>query len=172
MSHENEANAPWYKQRWLWFILSPLIAVFIYGTFFLYLSIITADGVVKDDYYKVARGIEQDSSKAENAAKANLKADLTLDNLTGDIVVKMSGNVDEWPKQLALELIHPTHKKYDVTLVLKAIEGHPVFRGNLPSPIKGKRYLTIEDSTANWRLRTEINGPYEPGKFLIDANGQ
>lgn len=172
MNNENEAVAPWYKQRWLWFILSPLIAVFFYGTFFLYLSIVTADGVVKDDYYKVARGIELDSSKAEAAQAANLAADLTIDNLTGDVVLNITGSLAQWPELLEIEVIHPTHKKYDLSLQAKVVPGSQMYRANLNAPIKGKRYITISPIDQSWRLRKEISGPYEPGKFTLSADGQ
>lgn len=171
MSKQNPAVAPWYKQPWLWFILAPLIAVFIYGSFFLYLSIITADGLVKDDYYKVARGFERDNSKTLAAADFGIKASLTVDNLTGDLVLQLSGQPKQWSEQLSIELIHPTHQQYDYTVTLRKIPGSHAYRGSLRSALQGKRYLVITPQDQSWSLRSEIQPPFDQRTFQIDPNG-
>lgn len=170
-NNSNEAIAPWYKQPWLWFILSPLIAVFIYGTAYLVLSIVTHDGIVKEDHYKIARGYHRDSSRLEEAQKLGLSADLTIDNLTGDLVIKLNGKIDKPYELLELEMVHPTHQQYDQNITLKSLAGSNIYRGNLPSPIKGKRYVTLSTSGAIWQIRTEIAPPYDQAKFTLDAKG-
>ncbi|MCV6590883.1 MAG: FixH family protein [Marinobacterium sp.] len=169
--HTNEAIAPWYRQPWLWFILTPLIAVFIYGTAYLILSIVTHDGIVKEDHYKIARGYHRDSSKLEAAQKLGLSGELTVDNLTGDLVLKLSSSSDKSWDSLTLELVHPTHQQYDQNITLKPLASSRIYRGNLPAPIKGKRYITLSSGNAEdiWQLRAEISPPYEQAKFILDA---
>lgn len=171
MSNSNEAIAPWYKQPWLWFILSPLIAVFIYGTSYLTLSIVTHDGVVKEDHYKVARGYYKDSTRFKQAKELGVSAELTVDNLTGDLVLKLQGKLDQSDDTLELELIHPTHQKYDTTITLQSIAGTQVYRGNLPSPIKGKRYAMLGAGENGWQIQAEITPPYDQTRFTLDAEG-
>lgn len=170
-TNTNEAIAPWYKQPWLWFILAPLIAVFIYGTAYLVLSIVTHDGIVKEDHYKIARGYHKDSSRLEAAKKMNLSAQMTLDNLTGDLVIQLSGNLDKRYETLELELVHPTHQKYDAVITLQSLVGSQVYRGNLPSPIKGKRYATLSAPGEIWQIRAELQPPYDQSKFTLNTEG-
>lgn len=156
MSNSNPAIAPWYKQPWLWFILAPLIAVFIYGFTFLYLSIVTHDGVVKDDYYKVARGYNVDSERAKYTRELGMKGSIKMDLLTGDIVLQLDGKLQEKPTFLHLDIIHPTHKNYDQSITLKQQPGTFAYLGSLTGNLLGKRYLAITPEDKVWRLRTEI----------------
>lgn len=156
MNKPNPAVAPWYKQPWLWFILTPLIAVFIYGFAFLYLSIITHDGIVKDDYYKEARGYHVDDSRSTYTRELGLSADIRLDTLTGDIVLNLSGKLETFPEFLALDIIHPTHRNYDQSLTLKQQPGTQSYLGSLQGNLLGKRYLALTDQEKLWRLRSEI----------------
>ncbi|MGB0664796.1 MAG: FixH family protein [Pontibacterium sp.] len=153
---EQEVIAPGYKQPWLWFVLAPLIAVFFYGTFFLYMAVTTSDGVVKDDYYKVARGVEIDATKAQIAKDLGLSASLTIDNLTGDIALALAGLEQNRPDYLTLELIHPAHKRYDQRIALQYQAQTEQYRGTLQTSIAGKRYATIAPESLDWRLRTEL----------------
>jgi len=164
---DNTPPAPWYKQPWLWFILAPLIAVFFYGTFFLYLSIVTHDGIVKDDMYKIARGHHVDSSKAEKAKELNLSASLMLDNVTGDLMLEATSNQTEMPEFLTLSIIHPTHQQYDQKISLKHLPDSQAYLGSLQNSLKGKRYLILEDSTNSWRLRAEITPPYDQNRVEL-----
>ncbi len=157
----NTPVAPWYKQPWLWFILAPLIAVVIYGSFFLYLAITTSDGIVKDDYYKKARGYFVDTTKAQKAIDLNISGTLNIDNLTGDLMLHFTSNEGNQPEQLLLDIVSPTHKKYDQSITLKLVPGSGAYTGNLKSAMKGKLFLMLEPEDASWRLRTESYPPYD-----------
>ena len=158
---DNTPPAPWYKQPWLWFILTPLIAVVIYGTAFLYLSIVTHDGIVKDDYYKVARDHFVDTTKAEAAKALAIQSNLRLDNQTGDLLLTYSSNETEKPEFLQLSIIHPTHQKYDQTILLKKVLGQDAYTGNLQSSLQGKRYLILEDQAKSWNIRAVASPPHD-----------
>ncbi len=162
--------APWYKQPWLWFILAPLIAVFIYGTFFLYMAITTHDGIVKDDYYKVARGYFVDPTKSKKAQALGIVATLEIDNLTGDLMLHYTSNTTELPAQLVLSIISPTHKKYDQVLTLKLVEGSQAYTGNLQTALKGKRYLMLEPQDSSWQLRAEVFPPHDQKTVKLIPN--
>jgi len=163
---ENYANQPWYKQPWLLFILAPLFAVFIYGFFFLYMAIVTFDGNVKDDYYKNARGIEIDTAREDKAVELNLVANARLDDLTGDVMVQLSGNLVEKPEYLTLSLIHPGHKDYDQVLTLRRLADTSAYSGNISVKLKtGKRYTILEAADQSWTIRNEIYPPYEQQSY-------
>ncbi|MBV0931973.1 FixH family protein [Marinobacterium weihaiense] len=152
--------APWFKQPWLWFILAPLIAVFIYASIFMYIAVTTSDGVVKEDYYKIARGMNIDTSRADRARELDLNADLRLDTLTGDINLRLSGVLDTFPEQLHLNIIHPTHQKYDQLLTLRSVDGKGLYAGSLEGAMSSKRYLSLSPLDESWQLRQEIVPPF------------
>ncbi len=158
---------PWYKQPWLWFILAPIIAVVIYGTFFLYLSIVTHDGIVKDDMYKVARGHFVDKSQSQAAKELGVEGSLALDNETGDLMLHFKSAQADKPAYLNLSIVHPTHQQYDQIILLKQVPGTSAFTGSLKNSLKGKRYLILEDDSASWNLRAEIHPPYDQNSIEL-----
>ncbi|MBR9828695.1 MAG: FixH family protein [Oceanospirillales bacterium] len=158
-THAN-TPAPWFKQPWLWFILAPLIAVFIYASIFIYVAITTSDGVVKEDYYKIARGMNIDTSKADMAQQLELMGALRLDTLTGDINLSLSGAIKTYPTELHLNIIHPTHQKYDQILTLRSVDGKGLYVGSLEGMISGRRFLSLSPTDESWQLRQEILPPY------------
>ncbi|MFW1676252.1 FixH family protein [Pontibacter sp. JAM-7] len=168
--NEQTPPAPWYKQPWLWFILAPLIAVFIYGTTFLYLSIVTMDGVVKDDYYKVARNHLLDPSRIEAAHTMGISGDLLLDNMTGDLMLHFKTNQDTPPDTLQLSIVHPTHQKYDQSITLRRVPSSMAYTGSLQAALKGKRYLVLEPESQLWRLRAEVLPPYDQNTIELRAD--
>ncbi len=166
LKQQSQAQQPWYKQAWLWFVLAPLIAVLIYASLFIYLAITTSDGVVKEDYYKVARGLSIDDSRLAAAREAGINGELVIDNLTGDIQLRLQALVD-LPPQLELNLVHPTHQKYDQKLLLRAVGNSGVYSGNLPGPIEGKRYLILEPADQHWQIRAELTPPYDQAHIAL-----
>ncbi|GGO75787.1 membrane protein [Marinobacterium nitratireducens] len=163
MQQDQLATAPWYKQPWLWFILAPVIASVISGGTFLYFSIVSADGIVKDDYYKVARGFNLNTEPLENAQRLGLSGDLLIDDVTGDIALTLAGALPADLEQLELEVVHPTHQQYDQLITLRRLAGSDRFSGNLQKPLhQGKRYLLLRPAGHEWNLRAEALPPYDP----------
>lgn len=167
MTNSNNTPGPWYKQPWLWFILAPIIAVVIYGTFFLYLSIVTHDGIVKDDHYKKARGQFVDTTKADAATELGLSATLKLDNVTGDLALQFVSKAAETPPFLTLSIVHPTHQQYDQEITLKNVPDSGSYIGSLKASLKGKRYLILQDESTDWNLRSEIHPPYDQNQIQL-----
>ncbi len=162
-----EAARPWYRQPWLWFILTPLFAVFIYGFSFLYLSIVTMDGVVKEDYYRKVRSYEVNHERNLKAIELNITADLSLDDLTGDIQLKLNGNLTTPPEILTLDIVHPSHQQYDQSVTLKPLGSQMIYSGSLQSNLVGKRYLYLAPPSDRWSLRIEVLPPYEQRKIHL-----
>ncbi|MBV1786493.1 FixH family protein [Marinobacterium sp. D7] len=159
-----QSQSPWYKQTWLWFVLAPIIAVMIYAPVFIYLAVTTSDGVVKEDYYKVARGFNIDHTREEMAAQLGIHGRLMIDSVTGDIRLQLQGS-GTLPQQLQLSLIHPSHQKYDQILHLRSVDGQGLYGSNLQSELVGKRYVILEPINKEWQLRAEIDPPYEQNSF-------
>ena len=160
MNTQATPPAPWYRQPWLWFILAPLFAVLIYASVFIYIAVTTSDGMVKDNYYKVARGTSLDTSKTEEALKLGLEAVLNFDTLTGDISLHLTGELSTFPPSLNLNIIHPTHQKFDQILRLRQVDGKGFYSGNLSAKLIGKRYISLSPADDSWQLHQEITPPY------------
>lgn len=161
MNTHEQATAPWFKQPWLWFVLAPLFAVFIYATIFMYIAVTTSDGVVKEDYYKVARGMNIDTSRQDQARNLEIQGALKIDRMTGDVNLRLNGLLDSFPEQLRLNIIHPTHQKYDQTLTLRSVDGKGLYASSLQGKISSKRYLSLSPMDDNWQVRLEIEPPFD-----------
>ncbi|OUS27484.1 hypothetical protein A9R01_14465 ['Osedax' symbiont bacterium Rs2_46_30_T18] len=170
MKTEQEyALDPWYKQPWLLLAMIPLVATVIAGTTFLVVSIVSSDGIVKDDYYREARGYISDPTKLQAAYDKKITAELSVDNLTGDLSLRLGGKFADYPSVITLDFVSPTHQKYDLSIALRQVAGQPFYLGSLAAPINGKRYIMINPGDASWRLRSEINPPFEQRKFSLRA---
>lgn len=169
MSEEHQS--PWYKQTWLWFVLAPLIAVIVYTPFFIYMAVTTSDGIVKEDYYKVARGLNIDHSREQAARQLGIQGQLLLDSDTGDVQLQLDSNTT-LPDELQLSLIHPTHQKYDQVLRLRAVDHQGLYSGNLQAQLQGKRYVILEPLDGQWQIRLETAPPYAQRQYPIGGSQQ
>lgn len=166
MSLDTQSQAPWYKQTWLWFVLAPVIAVVIYAAIFIYLAVTTSDGIVKDDYYKVAKGISVDTTRADAARALGLHGNLMIDGVTGDVQLQLQGN-KPLPDTLDLDIVHPTHQKYDQRLHLRSAGAKGIYLASLQEHLLGKRYVIIEPANKGWQLRLEIHPPYDQSNYPL-----
>src|SRR5210317_2625682 len=168
MEEQTHDIGQWYHQKWLWFVLAPLIAVVIYASIFMYIAITTSDGIVKDDYYKIARGTNVDLSRVSAASDRGIKGELLVDSLTGDLRLALSSNV-AMPNELTLDLVHPSHQKYDQTITLRSVNGQGVYLGSLQANLEGKRYLMLSDKSGEWLIKADLLPPYDQRSFALGA---
>jgi len=168
MDNQTQDIGPWYHQKWLWFVLAPLIAVVIYASIFMYIAITTSDGIVKDDYYRVARGTNVDTSRIAVATERAIKGELLVDALTGDLRLSISSN-QELPTELTLDLVHPSHQKYDQSIRLRSVNGAGVYLGSLQANLEGKRYLMLSDTSGEWLIKADLLPPYDQRIFALGA---
>ena len=159
---------PWHKEPWLWFVLAPIIVVMLVSSFTVSIAIYSADDVVSDNYYKEGRLLAQSSTADAYAQSLGLKALLTVDNATGEVVLDVNQNVDV--SRLNLLISHPAEAARDQTLRLLPV-GKNRYRADTLSTIEGRWYLRVtafsgvteEESTRPpiekevWRLHGEIN---------------
>lgn len=161
----SQPEAPWYKQFWLWFILTPLFLVFIAGFLTLYLSIKTNDGVVVDNFYKDGKGIIVRHEEDDFAREHQLSAQLDWD--TERLTLNLSGDLSPLPEQLELLIIFPTAKSQDVTVIFQH-EGLGRYRGNLSETVIGVRQFQLQpiDTETAWRLHTKAT--VSPERFTLN----
>ena len=151
-------SQPWYREFWAWFLLIPILTSVCVGSFFLYMSIVTADGLVSDDYYKEGRAFNRTYERDQAAIAMNLNGQLALDGLTGELTLSLTGDLAVWPEVLTLEVIHPTQQGFDQTLQLIRLTGS-TYTAQLEREIIGPRILEMTPGPDEWRLRARTRWP-------------
>ncbi|WP_227367594.1 FixH family protein [Halomonas sp. M20] len=156
---------PWYKEFWAWFLLGILGLAVVMGTTFLVFSITSFDGMVVDDYYKEGLAINKTLKQDQRAAEMGMAANLRIDDLSGDVVVKLEGEAR--PEKLQLDLIFPSQDGRDQRVILDRVSaGHYV--GQLPRALQYRWYVQLHAQTAEpeWRLLGEIELPQKEALAL------
>lgn len=159
--YPNEASRPWFKQPWLWFVLSVPIASVILSSIMVTVAVVGKDSLVSDNYYKDGMGINQTIEQDKLADALSLQPTLTLEE--NAIVLKLVANEahPQFKAQpfLTLKVLHPTVGDKD--LVLKLLpSGDNVFVAELPQTIEGRRYLDLYAYDESWRIREELSFPF------------
>ena len=117
-----------------------------------WLAIVSNDGLVDDNYYKVGLSVNQELKQRQLAAELNINAQLNLaaDRRSVDLV--LNGLPKEaLPDTLQLRLVHPTRKGEDQRINL--VRSGTVFRGVVPQNLgTGRWHVVVEDPFAGWRM--------------------
>ncbi len=142
-------TAPWYRQRWPWFLIAGPAIVVIAGFVTLVLAIRSDDGLVADDYYKRGLGINRTIERAERAAESGIVAlvDVAAD---GTVTARIDGQGPlATPPSVRLTLARPAHAGEDRAVTLqRGADGR--YAGRLAPPAPGRWQLVVE--TDAWRL--------------------
>ncbi len=140
---------PWYREFWLWFVMTPVIAAVIGG----FATLIIAGRpppLVVDDFGQIALTVERNQQRDKRAAELGLAAELRFDAGPGKdrrtAVVRLSGDA---PERLRLDLIHPTRDDRDESVMLG--RSGELYAGVISRPA-GRLYLQIADENGTWRL--------------------
>ncbi|MFN3579668.1 MAG: FixH family protein [Pseudomonas sp.] len=157
--HEDEVIPPWYKQFWPWFLISILIFAVIIGLGLLFIALFNQDSMVRDNYYKEGRAINMHLGRDQMARELNLAAQFTVDELTGEVSLTLSGNLDSPPADLQLDLISPSHADRDRVVLLKRV-AESQYSGQVAEKPEGRHYVDLSDPTRpgedGWRLTDEV----------------
>ena len=162
-----EASRPWFKQPWLWFVLSIPIASVILSSIMVSVAVVGRDSLVSDNYYKDGMAINQTIEQDQLANALGLKPIL---NINGTEVKLELMSTSDVPAQafLTLKLLHPTVSDKDIILKLLP-SGNGLYLGNPPHAVEGRRYIDLYAFDNSWRLREEIITPVINFKLNNDA---
>lgn len=152
---------PWYRHPWVWFIIAlPALSV-VGGLSLLAVSITHQDDLVRDDWYKAGRAINQDLQAENRARELGLAATLVLDPAAPSVRIEITGAAG-LPSRLSLSLVHSTLASEDMTVFPERIEPG-IWQAALPRLPLGKRHLMLEPvvdagqgvppENYRWRLR-------------------
>jgi len=158
------STTPWYRQFWPWFIIAlPGMSV-VMGLSMLYIAIYNADTLVKDNYYKHGLAINEQLDQDRLAAELGLSAKVTIDGLSGEVIVELYGSAIAY-ENLQLLLIHPVDESRDMEVSLSLVdEGR--YRADLSTKPENRYYLRLQPADSatgksaeipSWRLNGELD---------------
>ncbi|MFZ5755686.1 MAG: FixH family protein [Pseudomonadota bacterium] len=158
-----EQTSRWYQQPWAWFVIALPLASVIASSVLIYIAVTNQDDLVRDDWYKAGRAINQDLHADQEAQRLELSAQLLLDpaalTIRAEILSPQAGAVTALPARLQLILAHNTLATEDMITLLERT-GDGLWQGKLPRLPLGKRRIALEPMAAEsgavaWRLRAD-----------------
>ncbi len=152
--HHAEATRPWYRQPWLWFLMSIPIASVILSSIMVTVAVKGRDTLVNDQYSKDGLAINQTLAPDLKAHELGLQFQLSV-SAEGQIDLQSLAAQNE--PFLILDLIHPTLGDRDQEIrLLPATSG---FTG-MGEPIdEGRWYVELYAHDRSWRIREELQLP-------------
>ncbi|HAB03366.1 MAG TPA: hypothetical protein DCE25_10745 [Pseudomonas sp.] len=148
------ATSPWYKHLWPWIIIAILTTSVCLSLTMVSIAVHNPDNLVNDNYYEAGKGINRSLDREWLAQSLGLKASVHLDEVTGEVQLRLTGASD--PQQLELNLISPTQPDKDRKVSLNRIEAGR-YVGQLDDQVEGRRFVELlgnQDGQV-WRLFEE-----------------
>ncbi|MEG1040193.1 MAG: FixH family protein [Pseudomonas sp.] len=150
------AASPWYKHLWPWIIIGVLATSVTLSLTMVTIAVNNPDNLVNDNYYEAGKGINRSLDRELLGQTLNLKASVHLDELTGEVELRLSGNSQ--PKTLELNLISPTQPEKDRRVILaQSASEAGRYVGQLTDRVEGRRFVELLGSENEhvWRLFEE-----------------
>ncbi|NUT76607.1 hypothetical protein HNO86_16310 [Pseudomonas sp. C1C7] len=163
------AASPWYKHLWPWIIIGILACSVTLTLSMVTIAVNHPDNLVNDNYYEAGKGINRSLDRELLAQTLLMRASVRLDDVTGEVDLRLSGNSQ--PQTLELNLISPTQPEKDRKIILTRSETEQGrYLGQLSDKVEGRRFVellgTQDDHT--WRLFEEEAVDHEKDLLLGD----
>ena len=157
-----EDTKPWFRQFWPWFIIALPASAVVGSLTTLWIAMQTSDSLVLQSEDGVRNASDRRIAAERFAAELGLAAMIDIDRGSGAVrAVMRSGDLEEIPTSLDLELSHPAFADRDLSVPLtKALpdeDGNPVWVGHFIKIPAGRYYAVLRAGEA-WRLTAEWNG--------------
>ncbi|WP_339531399.1 FixH family protein [Pseudomonas mucidolens] len=150
------AVSPWYKHLWPWIIIGILACSVTLTLSMVTIAVNNPDNLVNDNYYEAGKGINRSLDRERLAQALQMRATMHLDEVTGEVELRLSGN--SLPATLELNLISPTQPEKDRKVLLARSESEPGrYIGQLGDKVEGRRFvelLGVQDDKV-WRMFEE-----------------
>lgn len=150
------ATSPWYKHLWPWIIIAILTCSVTLSLTMVTIAVKNPDNLVNDNYYEAGKGINRSLERELLAQTLQLHANVQLDDVTGEVNLRLNGN--SRPQTLELSLISPTQPEKDRKIVLTRNDSEPGrYVGHLTDKIEGRRFVELlgVENDKTWRLFEE-----------------
>jgi hypothetical protein len=150
------ASSPWYKHLWPWIIIGILTCSVTLTLSMVTIAVSHPDNLVTDNYYEAGKGINRALDRELLAQTLNLRARVQLDELTGEVNLRLDGGSQ--PETMVLNLISPTQPEKDRKVVLARVPAQPGrYVGQLSDNVQGRRFVELlgVENGQTWRLFEE-----------------
>ncbi|MFK7698398.1 FixH family protein [Pseudomonas caspiana] len=150
------AQSPWYKHIWPWILIGILTCSVTLSLTMVTIAVNNPDNLVNDNYYEAGKGINRSLDRELLAQNLLLRANVHLDELTGEADLRLSGN--SRPQTLELNLISPTQPQKDRKIALTRSSSEPDrYIGQLTDKVEGRRFVELlgVENGKTWRLFEE-----------------
>jgi hypothetical protein len=141
MSDES-AGLPWYRYFWPWFMVALLVTSFAGGMMTLRIAFSQRDSLVSEHWYADGERINRRLALEANAARRAIRAELRIDELTGEVRADLEGAGVTAERELTLRLEHPTRESDDLSVSLRR-SGSGAFYGNVNARLAGSWYAQL-----------------------------
>jgi len=173
MQLSSPVSRPWYKEPWVWFLISFPLAAVIVGSLYITTAIKTDDGLVTDDYYNKGKAINMELRRNTTAAAMGITAQVMFSS-DGRSVTVNTTSTQALPDVLTLKLIHPAQDDYDVAADLHKIAANQYSGSFGKELVKANHwYAQLEDKGNQWRVQAEWKPEQGPvvmlGKPKLEA---
>jgi hypothetical protein len=136
------AGLPWYCYFWPWFIVALLCASVAGGIATVVIAVANQDSLVSESWYKSGTQINRRLASEKNAVRRSIRAEIRIDDLTGEVRIDLTGGNVAMLRELVLDLSHPTQASSDRTISL-ARPDSGFFRGQLSAELSGRWYASL-----------------------------
>jgi hypothetical protein len=152
--HDNSLGAlrPWYRQPWLWFLLSIPIASVILSSIMITLAVNSRDTLVNDRYHKDGLALNRLLDADQQADHLGIRPILSISD-DGHVALDFSAPLNE--PSIILDLIHPTLGERDTEIrLLPSSQG---YTGLVNEPLAPGRWIVeLYAHDRSWRIREQI----------------
>lgn len=163
------AASPWYKHLWPWIIIAILACSVTLTLSMVTIAVNNPDNLVNDNYYEAGKGINRSLDRERLAQALQLRGKLHLDELTGEVELRLTGNSN--PNTLELNLISPTQPDKDRKINLTRSDNEPGrYIGQVTDQVEGRRFVELlgVEGDKTWRLFEEEEVSHDKDLLLGD----
>ncbi|BBP75770.1 hypothetical protein CCU68_00720 [Pseudomonas gingeri NCPPB 3146 = LMG 5327] len=163
------ATSPWYKHLWPWIIIGILACSVTLTLSMVTIAVKNPDNLVNDNYYEAGKGINRSLDRELLAQTLKMRANVHLDEVTGEVDLRLSGASQ--PATLELNLISPTQPEKDRRITLNRSETEQGrYIGQLSDKIEGRRFVELlgMQGDKTWRMFEEEQVSHDKDLLLGD----
>ena len=158
----DDSHQSWYRNPIVWIVIGIPATSIVVTLSIVWISIVSFDGLVVDDYYRRGLEINRDLARDLHAHKIKLNGSVTI---TGNAVTLelRSDSSEPHPNQLLVGFYHPTVANRDVLVTLQHQESGR-YTGSFAQLPHGK--WDVATGTDQWRLEGVFHYPRSSGLEL------
>ena len=144
----DETQLPWYRVGVVWMVIGIPVVSIVVTLSIVWISIVTFDGLVVDDYYKRGLEVNRDLARDRRSHSAGLVGNLLIKEQELQLQLESQSELT-WPDRLEVGFYHPTVSGKDVVVALQKVS-ESTYRGQLFELPQGR--WNIQTGTEEWRL--------------------